>query len=80
MTFINCLDCGKILTSTSVHDFVKYSCLDPLFLDDGDDYCRYGSKEKDRIQIIDSTMIHLFIADNYPTHDEDDMSIKEMLD
>ncbi len=69
VTFINCLDCGEILESTFVHDFVKCSCRNPLFLDGGDDYCRYGGKEKDRIQIIDSTTIHSFVRDNYPTYD-----------
>ncbi len=82
MTFIKCLDCGEILESKSVHDFVKCSCPHPLFLDGGDDYCRYGGKEKDRIQIIDSTTIHSFVKDNYPTYDGDvdDRPIREVLD
>ena len=48
---------------------MKCSCPHPLFLDGGDDYCRYGGKEKDRIQIIDSTTIHSFLKMHYPTYD-----------
>lgn len=87
MTFIKCLDCGEILESTSVHDFVKCSCPNPLFLDGGDNYCRYGGKEKDRFQIIDSTTIHSttihsFLKMHYPAYDGevDDRPIREVMD
>lgn len=82
MTFIKCLDCGEILESKSLHDFVKCSCPNPLFLDGGDDYCRYGGKDDGKFEIIDSTTIHSFLKMHYPTYDVDvdDRPIREVMD
>lgn len=56
MTFIKCLDCGDILESKFIHDFIKYLCTNPLFLDGGDDYMRYAGKgtEENQYFIVNS--------------------------
>ncbi len=72
----------RILESKSVHDFVKCSCPNPLFLDGGNEYCRYGGKEEDRMQITeDDTMIsrmHRSRLDDDPKNE--DKPGRELLD
>ncbi len=82
MGFIKCLECGEVLESKSVHDFVRCSCENQTFLDGGDEYGRYGGMDMDKIQIIDSTTINSFIQRHYPTYDSeaDDRPIREVLD
>lgn len=51
---IKCLECGKILESKGVHDFVSCSCNNESFTDGGSDYQRVGGKYLHKIQIWDN--------------------------
>ena len=48
MNSAKCLNCGDVLVSVHVHDFVTCSCFENkegntgIFIDGGDEYCRYG--------------------------------------
>lgn len=81
MAFLKCLECGEILESKSVHDFVQCSCENQTFLDGGDEYGRYGGMDMAKIQIIDSTTVYSVIEKYYPTYDPDvdDRPITEVL-
>ena len=81
MPFIKCLQCGEVLESKYTHDFVRCSCSNQTFLDGGDEYCRYGTMDMDKVQIIDSTTIYSFIRIHYPTYDSevDDRPITKVL-
>ncbi len=82
MPFIKCLQCEEILESKSLHDYVSRSCPNHTFLDGGDEHCRYGGKDMDKVQMTDSTTICSFTEENYPTYDGfvDDRPIHEVLD
>ena len=43
---LKCLKCNDIIESKHVHDFVNCKC-GAIFIDGGDDYCRYGGWPED---------------------------------
>ncbi len=64
---LQCLECGKIIESTSQHDFVSCGCSNETFVDGGKAYMRCGGKDLKKIKILAP------IED-----DEISLSIKEM--
>lgn len=69
--FIKCLNCKAILNSKFTHDFVQCSCSNQTFVDGGDEYCRYGGVDMEKIQIIDFETIFSFIRKHYPAYDSE---------
>jgi len=51
---IRCLQCGAILISESVHDFVQCECLNETFTDGGSDYQRVGGMDFKQIGMLDA--------------------------
>ena len=49
---VQCLNCGKVLTSQYVHDFQRCSCDNSTFVDGGSEYCRYGGKDMNKILLF----------------------------
>lgn len=43
---IKCAKCGDIIVSTHVHDFKRCKC-GAIFVDGGDEYCRWGGDAED---------------------------------
>jgi len=57
MTLINsvkCLNCGKVLVSTHRHDFQMCDCENKTFCDGGQDYCRYGGVDFEKIAVFNN--------------------------
>lgn len=49
---IKCLECGEILESKFTHDFQQCSCQNRTFVDGGDEYCRYGGFDVEKIYFM----------------------------
>lgn len=54
MNKVQCLQCGVILESKSVHDFQQCDCPNETFTDGGGEYQRIGGKELKMIKVIKS--------------------------
>ena len=54
MNKVFCTNCGKILESKSVHDFVQCDCENGTFTDGGNDYCRRGGKDLSKVIVVTS--------------------------
>lgn len=54
MNSVKCLQCGKVMTSTYRHDFQMCDCENQTFCDGGDDYCRIGGVDMEKIAIFDN--------------------------
>lgn len=54
MNSVKCLQCGKIMTSTYRHDFQMCDCENQTFCDGGNDYCRIGGKDMDKIAVFNN--------------------------
>jgi DNA-directed RNA polymerase subunit RPC12/RpoP len=52
MSKIKCLECGKILESKHRHDFQECKCSNQTFVDGGQDYCRIGGMDLNKIEVI----------------------------
>jgi len=51
-TTVKCLDCGKILISTHVHDYKVCGCPNNTMADGGTCYARYGGVDMSKIEIL----------------------------
>jgi len=51
---VQCLNCGKILQSKSIHDFQHCDCYNYTFVDGGPEYCRYGGKDMNKILLFNT--------------------------
>jgi len=49
---VQCLSCGEVLLSTSVHDFQHCNCPNYTFVDGGSEYYRYGGMDMHKILIF----------------------------
>lgn len=56
MNSVKCLQCGKILISKYRHDFQMCSCENQTFCDGGNDYCRIGGVDMDKIAVYDNVI------------------------
>lgn len=54
MNSVKCLQCEKILTSTYRHDFQICNCPNQTFCDGGNDYCRIGGVDFEKIAVYDN--------------------------
>jgi len=52
MSKIKCKQCGTILESKRIHDFVSCNCDNETFIDGGDVYMRAGGKNLDLIEVL----------------------------
>jgi hypothetical protein len=50
---IRCRNCGQILESKHLHDFVMCECENKTFVDGGNDYLRYGGINVNLIEILE---------------------------
>lgn len=62
MSKVKCLECGKIIESKHRHDFVSCGCSNETFVDGGNDYCRIGGMDMDKVIMIVSKKL---ILDNH---------------
>ena len=46
---VKCLECGAILISKTVHDFVRCKCPNGTFADGGNEYLRFGGVDMKQI-------------------------------
>ena len=51
---VKCLECNKIIESKYTHDYVVCGCNNNTMVDGGYDYCRYGGKDMNKIELIES--------------------------
>lgn len=49
MSMVVCKQCGDLLNSKHVHDFVQCKCPNETFVDGGDKYFRRGGKDMNLI-------------------------------
>jgi|FLOH01.1.fsa_nt_gi hypothetical protein len=52
MNKVQCLSCGMILESVTVHDFQQCDCANETFTDGGEEYQRYGGKSLKMIKVL----------------------------
>lgn len=52
MSKIRCMVCNEVLESTFRHDFVMCKCENKTFVDGGNDYCRVGGVDMQKIEFI----------------------------
>ena len=52
MSKVKCLECGAILESKFRHDFQMCDCPQQTFVDGGNDYCRVGGMDLDKIEVL----------------------------
>lgn len=45
MSMVVCKQCGELLNSKHVHDFVQCQCPNETFVDGGNNYFRHGGKD-----------------------------------
>ena len=50
---VYCFQCATTLTSTYRHHFVQCECPNKTFVDGGNDYCRYGGVNMERMMVLD---------------------------
>ena len=50
---VYCFQCATVLESTYRHHFVQCECPNETFVDGGDDYCRYGGVNMERLMVLD---------------------------
>lgn len=51
---VKCLQCGKVLISEYRHDFQMCDCENQTFCDGGQDYCRLGGANLNKIAKFDN--------------------------
>ena len=52
MSKVKCLECETILESKFRHDFQQCNCPQQTFVDGGNDYCRIGGMDLDKIEVL----------------------------
>ena len=57
MSKIKCRQCGSILVSKHINDFVSCGCKNQTFITGGDTDFRYGGNNRDVIEVIDDPRI-----------------------
>lgn len=53
MAKIKCKQCGSILVSKHINDFVSCGCRNNTFITGGNDAFRYGGLDRSKIEIIE---------------------------
>ena len=53
---VKCLQCGQIMFSTYRHDFQMCGCENQTFCDGGNEYCRIGGADFEKIAVYDNKL------------------------